>query len=171
MSDPGPGASRLSRVATGERLAGFLYGTLIALAMIVVGAKAYPDSPGRIAVFVVVTTTLFWIAHVYAHAVALSVAHGERLSSAELLHVARHEGSIVEAGLLPVAALLLGALGLWSTKTAVWVAFGLGLAVLGAQGWRFARIERLGPLGTAAAVAANLGFGLALVAVKLLLTH
>ena len=52
----------------------------------------------------------------------------------------------------PLAALLLGAFGVVSTKTAVWLAFGLGLAVLALQGVVFARVERLslaggGPVG------------------------
>lgn len=165
------GAGALGGTAMGERLAGFIYGTLIVLAMLAVGAKAYPDSAGRIAAFVVLTSVVFWLWHVYAHAVGESVARSERLSLAELRHVARHEGAIVEAALPPVAPLLLAALGVISTEVAVWAAFGLGLTVLGVQGWQFARAERLGWLGTAAAVAANLGFGLLLVGVKLLLAH
>ena len=46
----------------------------------------------------------------------------------------------------PVVALLLGALGVLSPRAAVWAAFGLGLAVLAAQGLVFARVERLGQL-------------------------
>jgi len=165
------GAARLGRVAMGERLAGFIYGTLVVLAMVTVGAKAYPDRPGRIAALVLVTSVVFWLAHVYAHGVGRSVSRGERLSLAELGHIARHEGAIVEAALPPVAPLLLAALGVISTDVAVWTAFGLGLVVLAVQGWEFARAERMGWLGTSTAVAANLGFGLLLVGVKLLLTH
>ncbi len=164
-------APRRGRAAVGERLAGFVYGTLIVLGMIIVGAKAYPDGPGRIAAFVVVTSVVFWLAHVYAHALGQSVSRGERLSFAELWDVARHEGAIVEAALPPVVPLLLAALGVISTVAAVWAAFGLGLLVLAVQGWEFARAERLGWLGTSAAVAANLGFGLLLVGIKLVLTH
>lgn len=90
---------------------------------------------------------------------------------AELRHIARREGSIVEAALPPLAALLLGALGLLSTRIAVWVAYGLGLAVLAATGIIFARVERLGQLGTLAVVVANLGLGVVLVGLKLLVTH
>lgn len=165
------GAPRPGRAAAGERLAGFVYGTLIVLAMITVGAKAYPDRPGRMAAFVVVTSVVFWLAHVYAHALGQSVSRGKRVSLVELRDIARHEGAIVEAALPPVAPLLLAALGVISTDVAVWAAFGLGLLVLAVQGWEFARAERLGWLGTSAAVAANLGFGLLLVGVKLLLTH
>ena len=139
--------------------------------MIVAGARSFPDEPGNIAVLVLVTCLVFWLAHVYAHAVGRSVAQEQRLSLAELRDVARHEAAIVEAVLPPVVALLLGALGVLSPRAAVWAAFGLGLAVLAAQGLVFARVERLGRLGTLAVVAANLGLGLLLVALKLLLAH
>jgi hypothetical protein len=157
--------------ATGRRLAGFIYGTLLVLAMIIVGAQAYPEGPGRIAAFVVVTTIVFWLAHVYAHGVGVSVTQRKRLSLAELSEIARREGSILEAAVPPVAALLLAVVGVVTTQFAVWAAFGLGLVVLALQGWRFARVERLGALGTSAAVAANVAFGLVLVGVKLVLTH
>ena len=72
---------------------------------------------------------------------------------------------------LSIAALLLGAFGIISTELAVWAAVVLGLVVLFAQGITFARVERLGPLGTLAVVAANLGLGVLLVGLKLLVTH
>jgi hypothetical protein len=48
---------------------------------------------------------------------------------------------------------------------------GLGLAVLAAQGVAFARMERLGRLGTAIVVAVNLSLGLVLIALKVFVTH
>jgi hypothetical protein len=170
----GPIATRsvpLARSATGERLAGFIYGTIVALAVVVAGARAYPDDAGHIAALVGLTALALWVAHVYAHSLGHSVAHDERVTFAELRHIARREGSIVEAAVPPVAALLLGAFGAVSTSVAVWTAFGLGLAVLAAQGVRFARMERLGWLATLLIVAANLSLGVLLIAVKLLLTH
>ena len=172
MDEPLPvDAPRLAREAAGHRLAGLVYGTLVVLAMVVFGAKTYPDQPGLIAVFVVVTTALLWLAHVYAHGVGQSVSDGRRLSLVDLRRIAGRQASIVEAALPPSAPLLLGAVGLISAGVAIWAAFGLGLAVLGAQGVRFARAERLGLVGTLAAVAVNLAFGLVLVGLKLLLAH
>jgi hypothetical protein len=164
-------ASRIGRAAIGERLGGFIYGTIVVLSVIVAGAKAYPHSPGRVAAMVFVTTVVLWLAHVYAHGLAHSVARGEHLSRTELLYIARREVSIIEAGVPPLGALLLGALGVLSTQIAVWGALGLGLAVLAAQGFVFARIEGLSRVGTMAVVAANLGLGLLLIGLKLLLGH
>jgi hypothetical protein len=160
-----------ARSTAGARLAGFIYGTIVALAVVVAGARAYPHEAGHIAALVAVTAVALWVAHVYAHGLGHAVAQDEHLTFAELQHIARREGSIVEAALPPVVALLLGAIGLLSTQTAVWIAFGLGLAVLAAQGIRFARIEHLGPLGTLLVVAANISLGALLIALKLALTH
>ena len=70
----------------------------------------------------------------------------------------------------PLAALLLGAFGVVSTKTAVWIAFVLGLAVLAVQGVVFARVERLRWPAALLVVGANVGLGTALVGLKVVLS-
>jgi len=155
----------------GHRLGGFIYGTIVALSVIVGGARAYPHEPGHIAVLVAVTCIVFWLAHVYADGIGQSVARNERLSFAELKEVARDEASILEAAVPPIIPLLLGALGVFSERSAVWIAFALGFVVLAAQGLVFARVERYGRLATAAVVAANIGLGGLLVLLKLFVSH
>ena len=164
-------SSRVARSRSGERLGGLIYGTIVALSVVVAGARSFPDEPGHIAVVVIVTCAVFWLAHVYAHGLGEGVAHEEHLSFARLRQIARREGAIVEAALPPVIALLLGAVGILGPHFALWLAFGLGLLTLGAQGLVFARVERLGPLATVAVVTTNLALGIALVALKLLLNH
>ena len=157
-----------SRAEIAERLGGFVYGTIVVLSVIVAGAKAYPDDTTRIAVLVAVTTIVFWLAHAYAHALAESVRSNEHLTVAEVRRIGRHEAPLVQAGVPSIAVLLLGSVGLFDSDTAIWLAVGFGLAVLAVQGFVFARVERLGPTGTIAVVAVNLGLGLLLVALKLL---
>jgi hypothetical protein len=164
-------AARVGRAAIGERLGGFIYGTIVVLAVVVAGARAYPHAAGHVAGLVAVTSVALWLAHVYAHGLAHSVARDQHLSFAELRHIARREGSIVEAALPPLAALVLGSLGVISAQAAVWAAFGLGLSVLAAQGVTVARVEGLGRLGTLGVVAANVSFGVLLVGLKLVVTH
>lgn len=168
MSRPG---ARPRRRAIGERLAGFLYGTIVVLAVLVSGLRAFPDDSSLIAVTVVVTCIVFWLAHVYAHALSHSVAHDEHLSFAELRRIARREASLLEAAVPPVVALLLGAFGVISTDAAVWAAFALGLVVLAVQGVVFARIERLRWPAALLVIVLNLGLGLLLVALKVAVTH
>jgi hypothetical protein len=155
----------------GARLGGFVYGTIVVLSVLVAGARAYPHSAGRIAGLVLASSVVLGVAHVYAHGISESITDDERLSVADLRRIARHEASIVEASLPPLVALLLGALGVVSTQSAVWLAFALGLLVLFVEGIVVARVERLAALGTVAVVAANLALGLALVALKLVLGH
>ncbi len=163
--------TKLGPTAMGERLGGFIYGTIVVLSVLVAGSRAYPDDAGRIAVLLVVTSTVFWLAHVYAHGVADSIGREEHISLPALRRMARREGAIVEATLPPVVALLLGAFGVVSTDAAIWLAFALGLLVLAVEGLVVARVERLGALGTVGLVAANLALGLTLVVLKLVVAH
>jgi hypothetical protein len=159
------------RAAMGERLGGFIYGTIVVLSVVITAGKAYPTDPGHVAAFVVVTIVVFWLAHVYSHGLAHSVSHDEHLSFAELRRIAHREASLLEAAVPSVVALLAGAAGLISEQTAIWLALALGLVVLAAQGFLFARAERLAWVGTLVVVALNLGFGVLLIALKIVVSH
>jgi len=163
--------TRVDGRARGERLAGFIYGTIVALSVVVAGAKAYPASTGHVAVLVAVTTVVFWMAHVYSFSLAHSVATNEHLSLGEVRSIARREAAIVGAAVPPVAVLVLGELGLFGATTAYWAALGLGLVVLAAAGILFARIERLGVLATIVVVTVNVGLGVILMALKVVVGH
>ena len=164
-------AALMGRAAMGERLGGFIYGTIVVLSVVITGGKAYPSDPGQIAAFVVVTIVVFWLAHVYAHALAHSVSHDEHLSFAEIRRIAHREASLLEAAVPSVVALLAGAIGLISEGAAIWLALVLGLVVLATQGLLFARAERLAWLGMLVVVALNLAFGLFLIALKIVVSH
>ena len=155
----------------GERLGGFVYGTIVVLSVVIAGGKAFPHGAGHVAILVAVTTVVFWLAHVYSHAIAHSVGHDVHLSLAELKVIGRKEAAIIEAGVPSIAALVLGGLGVISHTAAIWLAIGLGLAVLGAQGLVFARVERLSWFGTLVVVATNLGLGVVLIGLKLAVSH
>jgi hypothetical protein len=164
-------APSAGRAALGERLGGFIYGTILSLAVLVGGAKAYPENAWKIVVLLAVTAVVFWLAHVYAHSLAHVVSEDRHLSVAELRQIGRHESSIIEAAIPPVAAMLLAVFGLISTRAAAWIAYGLGLGVLTASGLVFARVERLGPLATLVVIGLNVALGVALVGLKLFVTH
>jgi hypothetical protein len=165
------GRDRRRRGEQGERLGGYTYGTIIVLATIVGGAQAFKHGAGHIAILVLVTAVVFWLAHVYSDAIADSLARSQRLSWAELREIAVRESSIIEAAVGPVLLLAGGTLGLYSVHAAVWLAFVAGLVVLVAEGLAFARAEQLGLVATLGVVAANLAFGLMLVALKLWVSH
>ena len=141
------------------------------LSVIVTGVKAFPHGLGHVALLTAVTTIVFWLAHVYAHGLAFSIGHDQHLSLAELGRIARREASILGAGVPPEAALVLGAVGLLSDQVATWLAFGLGLGVLGTVGVVFARVERLGRTAALVAILANLALGIVLIGLKVLVVH
>jgi hypothetical protein len=165
------GRDRRRRGVKGERLGGYIYGEIVVLATLVAGAQAYKHGALHIGVLVLVTTVVFWLAHVYADALADSIAKGEHLSWAELREIAGRESSIIEAAFTPVLLVMLSKTGLYSVKTGVWLAFVAGLLVLVTEGFAFARAERLGHLATLVIVGANLLMGLLLVFLKLWVSH
>ena len=155
----------------GERLGGFIYGTIVVLSVVIAGARSFPHEPGHIAAVVAVTTFVFWCAHVYAHSLAHSVNSGEHLSVTEVRHIARREASILEAGVPPMLALLAGAVGIVEESTAGWLAVTAGMVVLLYAGLQFARVERLSRPATLVVVALNLSLGVVLVGLKLFVSH
>jgi hypothetical protein len=122
-------------------------------------------------VIAVVTSFLLWVAHVYSHGLGESVTIVLRLTAAELAELARREGAILRAAVLPVFVVVLGALGLFHARTALWLAVGVGVATLTIQGIRFARLEELSTAGTIARVGVNLALGQSIVSGKALLAR
>jgi hypothetical protein len=158
-------------LGTRDGIAGAVYGTIVVLASLIAGASAYKHDLWRLEGVVASSVLVLWVAHMYAHGVGQSLELGRRLTGAERRAVARREMSIALAAVLPLSVVTLGALGILGSSTALWVAFGIGIATLTVQGVRFARLERFGPLGTMLAVGINVALALALVAVKVLLSH
>ena len=109
---------RVKRLMFGSAggIAGTVYGTIIVMATVTAGAHGKQTDTGRLAAVVSVTALVFWAAHLYSDALAESLERGRRLDRAELADVARRELSIPAAAVAPVAALVLGALGLPVTR-------------------------------------------------------
>jgi hypothetical protein len=157
-------------LGTPHTIAGTVYGTIVVMGSITAGAEGTNDSV-RLAVIVGSTVLVLWLAHVYAHGLGESISRQRRLDRAEFLSVARREFSIPLAAAAPTVALILGGLDAVRDATAVWLALGIGLATLAVQGARYATLEHLGPLATAASIAMNLGLGLVIVALKVFVAH
>lgn len=141
------------------------------LAAITGSAKAIEPNLWSVAVIAAVTSVVLWVAHVYSHGLGESVTMGRRLTAEELAEIARREAAIVRAAVLPIFVVVLGALGVFNDRTALWLAVGVGVATLAVQGIRFARLEDLSTAGTLASVGINLALGLSIVLIKALLTH
>lgn len=163
----------LKTIAFGTRrtIAGTVYGTIVVLATLTVGAKPYEHDLWQLGAIVTTTVLVLWVAHVYSHGLGESLDLGRRLTLDELRSIARRELSIPLAAVLPLALVLLGALGVFAGRTAIWLAFGVGAATLTVQGFRYALLERLSAVGTIVAVAVNVGLALAIVVLKVVAAH
>jgi hypothetical protein len=163
---------RLRRIVLGDAgtIAGTVYGTIVVMGAITAGSTGVRE-PWRIAVIVDATVLVLWLAHVYAHGLGEAIARGRRLDRQEFVSVTRREFAIPLAAAAPTVVLVLGSLGFYRDTTAVWLALGIALLTLAAQGIRYADLEGLGPLATAASVCLNVALGLVLVALKVLVAH
>jgi hypothetical protein len=162
----------LGRLALGEgrEVAATLYGTVIVMATLT-DAYASEKHPLKLALIVLSTSLVIWAAHLHAEGLAGSIAEGRRLTWADTRRVARHELGILLAAAPPALALALGAAGVVHETTAVWLALGLGVATLGAEGVRYARMQRLGLVQALVPIGVNLGLGLVIVALKVAFDH
>lgn len=158
-------------IGTRQTIAGTVYGAIVVLSVVTAGAKAFEHHPWQLAAIAAVTVVVFWVAHVYAHGLDESLTIGHRLTTSELAAIARRESSILLAAVVPVAMIVLGAVGAFAVDTALWLAVGVGVATLAVQGVRYARLERLSRAGTIITVAVNLALGLAIALLKALLAH
>ena len=151
-------------------IAATVYGTVLAMAALAAGAVEHLD-PGRLIAVVASTSAVIWVAHVYAHTLGESIERGHRLDLAEFKTIAARELPILGAAAVPASVLLLGEFDVINEKPDIWLAFGVGFVALAVQGARYARVERLGPGGTAAVIAVNLALGGVVVALKVLISH
>jgi hypothetical protein len=177
MATAPPEQTRVTRraaqlvVGVDDTIASTVFGTITAMATIAAYGRAFPDNPWRVEELVVSTAVVLWIAHLYTHALSESISERRPLRFARLRTLGRRELGILLAAVPPSLALTLGALGLFDETASIWLALAVGLATLGLEGARYARIEHLGRQGTLAAVAANLGLGLVVVLLKVVILH
>jgi hypothetical protein len=140
-----------------------VYGSVLA-ASVVVGSGSSRGGWG-LAVILLVTGFVFWLAHVYAETVA-SVHGGWNMGS--IWRGMRHEWPLMFAAVPPaVAAAASGVLENLSPADGAWLA--LAVAVLEQQAWVLAaaRRARSTPAGLARTVLLNIGIGAIIVALKL----
>ena len=147
-------------------LAGAIYGQILATAVLAGLSEDEGLSSRELFAGVAVTTVVFWLAHVYAQALARRLGMQRSLGLSEVRDVALEEWPMVEAAVPTLLALALGWAGALSKDTSVTLGIGLGVAGLMAWGFVIARRSGMSPLGTLGAVALNAAFGLAIVGLK-----
>jgi hypothetical protein len=155
--------------AEGDNLAGGVYGTILVTS--IVAAAAGTSVIWRSLGIVLVTTFVFWLAHVYANALAAGLDRTDEFSLAEVGRIARHEWPLLQAAVVPSLCLAAGGLGLVEDATAYWLAIGFGAAALVSWGLFFARQTGLSRTATLIVVFLNASFALCVVSLKILVDH
>jgi hypothetical protein len=158
-------------VGIDDRIAGTVFGTITAMATVAAYGRAFPESPWTVEELLVSTAVVLWLAHVYTHALSESINEGRPLRLDGIRRLGGREVGILLAAIPPSIALILGALGVFDETVSIWLALAVGLGILALEGSRYARIERLGGMGTLVAVAANVGLGLLVVVLKISVLH
>lgn len=144
--------------------AGAIYGTIAATAVIAATGRHRP--PGRVLAVTAATLLVFWLAHVYAQALARHLRGATRLRWGTITAVMAEERPMLEAPAPALLLLLLGALGLLDDHTAVNLALWAGVVQLVGWGMAYARRQAWGwPMAIVAGVV-NGTFGVAIIALK-----
>src|SRR5262245_52152760 len=144
-----------------------IYGTIVATA-VTAASSSHDEAAGHVAAAVAITLVVFWIAHVYSAVLEARYA-GEVLSGAVVRDAAVEEFTMVEAGLVSIVILLLGASGLIAEDFAVSLALASGVAQLVIWGMVTARRAGWSWLAAAVASAVDGMLGLIIIALKSLL--
>ena len=162
MTEPQP-APLVGRPPRGHDYTPAVYGSVLAASVIVSSGES--RGPLTLAVLLMISGIIFWLAHVYAATVA-SVHGGWH--TAAIRTGMRREWPVAAAAIPPaVAALASGWIPDISPSDGIWVAF--LVAVVEQQLWGLAAVRHAKLTGTALTrtVALNLCVGIVIVALKL----
>ena len=153
----------------GRRRAASIYGTVVTAAVIAAGGNVL--STGALAITVLVTLVVYWLAEEYAELLGEHTEAG-RLPSPSLVRSSLAAAwPMVTASFLPLAALLVARLAGASSSDAAWVALGLTVALLIIHGYTAARAAGLGGVRLVLVTGSAGLLGAAMVALKTLLQH
>jgi hypothetical protein len=163
------GASWLATMATSTD---GVYGLIIVAGMIVV-SRDLTASSGDALISVVTTLLVFFAAHVYAAAVSQLARRsgGDRGLGAAVRHGIRESSGMIVAGIVPVAILGLGVIGVLADADAVWLALGVDVTLLGILGWLIAASRTDRVLVRLASLLVTAAFGGVIIALKALIHH
>ena len=145
-----------------------IYGLILATSVIAVSREYESTNAGRIAITVLVTGIVFWMAHVYARVLAGSMAEHRLLNRSEIRGVLRHDWPLVEVTVPLVLILALGAFGVIGDRAAILAATIAALAELAAAGSYAAHTSGASLRGTLLSAAIAVALGGAVVLLKVL---
>lgn len=148
-----------------------IYGLILVSGLIVV-AGAGGGTSIAVLITVVVTVVVFYIAHVYAGAVARLAELGGRASPARSIAIAARESSgLLAACVVPIIILFLGTSHVIPDVVANWTALVVNTIMLGVMGWIAVGRWRPGFLARLVGAVSAASFGGILIVLKAVVTH
>jgi hypothetical protein len=160
----GPQARKL--LAEETRTANGIYGIIVGSAVLV---SVHGSTVGQLAVAVLGTLVIYWVAERYAHVMARRIVHPEALGWTELRRELHHGWELVTASFLPLGVLVVTrALGA-SVYTAVVSSLVCATVLLTAAGWQVGREAGLSQGARFLSAACAGAFGAAMILLKTLL--
>lgn len=148
-------------------LAGAIYGTIVATAVVAALAGKSSVSPLRAFWILLATGAFFWAAHVYAFLLADRLHGRHRMKRDDVSRVMSREWPLLQSTFPLAVPLALGALGIIAAESALGLATLVGVASLVAWGILFSRREGHGLAGIVGAATANAAVGLLIIGLKL----
>ena len=147
--------------------AGAIYGTIASMAVVAGGAEH--TAIGRLLVVTVLTLAIFWLAHVYANALAHHLSAADGLDWRAVRSAMAEEWPLVTGPLPALALLALGALDVLPDDVAIRLMLWCGVAQLLGWGITFARRQRWGWPMALTTGAVNATFGIVIVVLEVLI--
>ncbi|MEK6326770.1 MAG: hypothetical protein AABM66_04480 [Actinomycetota bacterium] len=145
-----------------------IYGQILVTSLVGALSEDSDIDAEYILVSVVTTMLVFWLAHVYAEAISRGLVAGRHVSWAEVRGLAAAEWPLVQAAFPTAIVLALGAVGAFSTETAVNVAIAVGVGALFAWGFAIGRASRSSWAASLFGAVISASFGLVVVGLKAL---
>lgn len=155
---------------SGRRRAASIYGAIIAAAII--AASGGKLSTVALALAVVVTLVVYWVAEEYAEVLGEQAEGGRLPTWASIRGMLADTWPMVSASYAPLLALVLARLGGASSLTAANVGLGLAVAVLTIHGWSAGRAAQLSGLRLLLSTSVAAALGIVMILLKnLVLLH
>ena len=164
MDDSSADWDRLGLITGGE---GLITGTVVCAAVIAYAAGNV-SSTGQLCLAIFGTVFVYWLAHLHATTVGLSVEHGHHPLVALRLALGR-TWLVAGASVLPILVLLLAELFGAGLKTAAWIALIATIVLLTGYSYLAGVRSGLSPAGRLASAAMGAALGLLVALLKVLL--
>jgi hypothetical protein len=158
--------ARPTEPGTGRRAAPAIYGQILSTAVVATLSEDPDYAVTDVLTAVVVTTIVFWLAHVFAESTARRLTMDRNIRVGEIAVVAREEGTMVLAAIPTVLVLALAAFEAFGRTLALDLALAVGIAELVGLGFVIARRSRFRFWGTVGSILVTASFGAIIVAMK-----